>query len=139
VNRVLIDAGPLVAILSERDERHRLCLRTLEGLPATPLSCWPVITEAAWLLRAFPSAVSLLLRRVSEGIPAMLPLSSLEARPIGELLEKYESMRPQLADAALVHLANRESIDTIFTLDRRDFSVYRSARNRRFRLIPNIS
>jgi uncharacterized protein len=48
-------------------------------------------------------------------------------------------MRPQLADASLVHLANRESIDTIFTLDRRNFSVYRSARNRRFRLIPDIS
>jgi len=139
VNRVLMDAGPLVAILSERDERHRLCLRTLESLPASPLSCWPVITEAAWLLRAFPGAVSLLLRRVSEGIPAMLPLSSVEARPIADLLKKYESMRPQLADASLVHLANRESIDTIFTLDRRDFSVYRSARNRRFRLIPDIS
>ena len=80
----------------------------------------------------------MLLRRVSEGIPAMLPLSSLEARPIANLLKKYESMRPQLADATLVHLADRESIDTIFTLDRRDFSVYRSARNRRFRLIPDI-
>ena len=80
----------------------------------------------------------MLLRRVSEGIPAMLPLSSLEARPIANLLKKYESMRPQLADTSLVHLADRESIDTIFTLDRRDFSVYRSARNRRFRLIPDL-
>jgi predicted nucleic acid-binding protein len=138
VNRVLVDAGPLVAILSERDERHRLCVGTLESLSGSPFSCWPVITEAAWLLRAYPGVVSLLLRRVSEGIPAMLPLSSLEARPIANLLKKYESMRPQLADATLVHLADRESIDTIFTLDRRDFSVYRSARNRRFRLIPDI-
>ena len=80
----------------------------------------------------------MLLRRVSEGIPAMLSLSSLEARPIADLLKKYESMRPQLADASLVHLADRESIDTIFTLDRRDFSVYRSARHRRFRLIPDL-
>lgn len=138
MNRVLVDAGPLVAILSERDERHRLCVGTLESLSGSPFSCWPVITEAAWLLRAYPGVVSLLLRRVSEGIPAMLPLSSLEARPIANLLKKYESMRPQLADATLVHLADRESIDTIFTLDRRDFSVYRSARNRRFRLIPDI-
>ena len=80
----------------------------------------------------------MLLRRVSEGVPAMLPLSSLEARPSGDLLKKYESMKPQLADASLVHLADRESIDTIFTLDRGDFSVYRSARNRRFRLIPDL-
>jgi predicted nucleic acid-binding protein len=138
VNRVLVDAGPLVAILSERDERHRLCVRTLESLSGSPFSCWPVITEAAWLLRAYPGVVSLLLRRVSEGIPVMLPLSSLEARPIAGLLKKYESIRAQLADASLVHLADRESIDTIFTLDRRDFSVYRSARNRRFRLIPDL-
>jgi predicted nucleic acid-binding protein len=138
VNRVLVDAGPLVAILSERDERHRLCVRTLESLSGSPFSCWPVITEVAWLLRAYPGVVSLLLRRVSEGIPAMLPLSSLEARPIAGLLKKYESIRAQLADASLVHLADRESIDTIFTLDRRDFSVYRSARNRRFRLIPDL-
>ena len=138
MNRVLVDAGPLVAILSERDERHRLCVRTLESLSGSPFSCWPVITEAAWLLRAYPGVVSLLLRRVSEGVPAMLPLSSLEARPIGDLMKKYESMKPQLADASLVYLADRESLDTIFTLDRRDFSVYRSARNRRFRLIPDL-
>ncbi|HXN95871.1 MAG TPA: PIN domain-containing protein [Candidatus Acidoferrales bacterium] len=138
MNRVLVDAGPLVAILSERDERHRLCVRTLESLSGSPFSCWPVITEAAWLLRAYPGVVSLLLRRVSEGVPAMLPLSSLEARPVGDLMKKYESMKPQLADASLVYLADRESLDTIFTLDRRDFSVYRSARNRRFRLIPDL-
>jgi len=134
-----MDAGPLVAILSERDERHRLCVRTLEGLPATPLSCWPVITEAAWLLRRNPKAVSLLLRRVSEGVLVLLPLERADAAAIAKIFEKYSDLSPQLADAALVHLANRESIDTIFTLDRRDFSVYRSARNRRFRLIPDIS
>ena len=139
MNRVLLDAGPLVAILSERDERHQLCLRTLESLPATPLSCWPVITEAAWLLRRNPRAVSLLLRRVSEGILAMLPLEPEDAAAIAKILEKYADLRPQLADAALVHLADRESIDTIFTLDRRDFLVYRAVRNRLFRLIPDIS
>lgn len=128
-----------MAILSERDERHQLCLRTLEGLPATPLSCWPVITEAAWLLRRNPRAVSLLLRRVSEGILELLALEPADAAAIAKILEKYSDLRPQLADASLVHLANRESIDTIFTLDRRDFSGYRSAGNRRFRLIPDIS
>jgi hypothetical protein len=35
-----------------------------------------------------------------------------------------------------VHLANRESIDTIFMLDRRDFGVLRPARGKRFRMVP---
>ena len=45
-------------------------------------------------------------------------------------------LHPQLADAALIYLAGREGIDTIFTLDRRDLAVYRSARNRPFRILP---
>jgi hypothetical protein len=45
-------------------------------------------------------------------------------------------MAPQLADAALVYLAGREQIDTIFTLDRRDFSIYRGSIRRAFKLLP---
>jgi predicted nucleic acid-binding protein len=45
--------------------------------------------------------------------------------------------RPQLADAALVYLAARERIDNIFTLDRRDFLIYRTGRRRAFRILPN--
>jgi predicted nucleic acid-binding protein len=53
-------------------------------------------------------------------------------------MKRYENIRPQLADAALVYLADREGIDTILTLDRRDFSVYRSARKRAFRILPDV-
>ena len=50
-------------------------------------------------------------------------------------MKEYQ-VHPQLADAALVYLANREGIDTIFTLDYRDFAVYRSAHKRAFRVVP---
>jgi hypothetical protein len=36
----------------------------------------------------------------------------------------------------LVHLAERENIRSIFTLDRRDFMVYRYGKNRSLDLIP---
>ena len=52
-------------------------------------------------------------------------------------MKRYAQLRPQLADAALVYLADREKIDTIFTLERRDFSAYRPARRTRFRLQPD--
>jgi len=41
-----------------------------------------------------------------------------------------------LADAALVAVAERERVARIFTLDRRDFEVYRPARVGRFQIIP---
>jgi predicted nucleic acid-binding protein len=53
-------------------------------------------------------------------------------------MKKYEDLRPQFADAALVYLAHREKIDAIFTLDRRDFSIYRNGRGRPFHLVPDI-
>jgi predicted nucleic acid-binding protein len=57
---------------------------------------------------------------------------------IAALMKQYEDIRPQFADAALVYLAHREKIDTIFTLDRRDFSTYRNGRGRPFHLVPDL-
>ena len=126
----------MVAILSSTDQHHQLCVDALHELPGPLFSCWPVITEAAWLLRGSRRLVTDLLQSVSTGFLELLPLSGMEADALAELMAKYASLRPQLADAALVHIANRDNIDTIFTLDRRDFSVYRSAKNRPFRIVP---
>src|SRR5258706_13397391 len=127
----------MVAILSATDQYHDLCVAALHDLPGPLFSCWPVITEAAWLLRRSPALVIDLLQSVSTGFLELLPLSGLEAAALAGLMTRYSSLRPQLADAALIHLANRDGIDTIFTLDRRDFTVYRSAKNRPFRIVPD--
>jgi|SRR5208283_958411 len=138
MKRVLVDTGPLVAILSSSDEHHRTCVDVLRTLPAPLFSCWPVITEAVWLLRSHPGAPQKLLDSIGDGFLALLPVAGSEAKGIAQVMKRYEDIRPQLADAALVYLADREGIDTIFTLDRRDFSVYRSARKRGFRILPEI-
>jgi predicted nucleic acid-binding protein len=138
VRRVLLDTGPLVAILSAQDQHHAVCVDALRHLPGPLFSCWPVITEAAWLLRRDPRAVQQLLNSLGSGFVELLPLASPEATAIAEVMKKYADIRPQLADAALVYLADRDGIDTIFTLDQRDFSVYRSARKRAFRILPEL-
>ena len=138
--RVLVDTGPLVAILSGADQHHAACVKALHQLPGPLFSCWPVITEAAWLLRSHPRAVEQLLSSCSSGKPGgfleLLPLAGAEAGAVAEVMKQYQDIRPQLADAALVYLAGREQIDTIFTLDRRDFAVYRSLHHRAFRVVP---
>ena len=138
MRRVLVDTGPLVAILSREDTHHQQCVEALPELAAPLLSCWPVITEAAWLLRSSPRTVQQLLSSMHVGFLDLLPLASAEAKAIAAIMKKYESIRPQLADAALVYLAGRERIDTIFTLDRRDFSIYRPSHKRSFRIIPEM-
>jgi predicted nucleic acid-binding protein len=138
VKPVLVDTGPLVAIFSRPDRDHQVCVDALVELPERLLCCWPVITEAAWLLRDFSPGWQQLLTGIDRGFIEVLPLAGTEAKPIGQLMAKYKDMRPQFADAALVYLAHRELIETIFTLDRRDFSIYRNDRGRPFHLVPNL-
>ncbi len=136
--RVLVDTGPLVAILDDQDAHHEACVHVLAVLDSPLYTCWPVITEAAWLLRHSPRAVRRLLDSIDTPFVKLLSLEGPESQPIAEVLEKYQSIRPQLADATLVYLAGRERIETIFTLDRRDFSIYRTSRGRSFRLLPQL-
>jgi len=136
MRRVLADIGPLVAILSRRDQYHRACVEALREMPGPLFTCWPVITEAAWLLRRDPTAVAQLLHSLDTRFLELLPLTTADAKPIAAILKKYRDIRIQLADAALVHLAARDGVDTIFTLDQRDFSVYRLPRGKAFRILP---
>jgi uncharacterized protein len=138
MKRILVDTGPLVAIISPEDEYHSACVNALRDMPDPLLTCWPVFTEAAWLLRKSPAAVQQLLRSIDSGFLELLPLAGAEAVAIATLMKRYEDIHPQLADATLVYLAHREKIDTIFTLDRRDFSIYRSGRRSTFRIVPDM-
>jgi predicted nucleic acid-binding protein len=136
VNRVLLDTGPLVAFLSRRDHNHEICAETLRTLPTPLYTCWPVLTEAAWFLRSDIAAVEKLFMLGAAGFYQVLPLDEKDGLAMVEILKKYHRLKPQLADAALVHLARREGIDTVFTLDRCDFQIYRPSPKRTFRLLP---
>lgn len=113
MNRVRVDPGPLVASLSEEDEHREICVAALKELSTPLLTCWPVITEAAWLLRNDPEAVDRLLQSVSKGFLQVLPVIGGQADKIAKLLSRYRNLRPQIAGAMLVYLAHRENIRTI--------------------------
>ena len=66
----------------------------------------------------------------------LAPLDESDATRMRELMEKYPDPPMDLADAALVRIAEREDLTRIFTIDRRHFSVYRPGRRRRFSVLP---
>lgn len=133
---MLLDTGPLVAILSASDEHHERCVRQLHEIDGPLLTCWPVLTEAAWLLRAYPRVLGILLSSLNSRPFQLATLDEADLPAISTILVRYKDLGIQLADACLVHLANRQGIDTVFTLDRRDFAVLRLARGKKFRIIP---
>ena len=133
---ILVDAGPLVAILGHDESGHAVCTEAMDSAPGRLLTCWPVVAEAAWLLRRHKRAHDGLLLWIESGVVELADLTPSDMPAVRAILDRFDSLNPQFADACLVHLAEREGIDTIFTLDRRDFSVYRTSRGKAFRLLP---
>jgi predicted nucleic acid-binding protein len=99
--QVLVDTGPIVAILLESDEHHEPCVEQLHHIRGPLLTCWPVITEAAWLLRAYPEAIRKLLSSFHGRPFELAPLGETDLPGIAAILTRYEGLRIQLADASL--------------------------------------
>ncbi len=139
IEPVLLDTGPLVACLSRRDAGHQRCLKQLQRLKKPPVTCWPVLTEAVWLLRTIPKAVQTLFAMVRAREIRIASLGDDASDYLAKFLEQYNSLHTDLPDAALVFLAEREAIDTVFTLDRKDFSIYRLTNGKALQIIPEAA
>ena len=132
---VLVDAGPLVAILDADDDFHEQCVETLRQIREPMITVWPALTEASHLVASNP-ARDRLLEIVEQGALRIAPLEGRDLPRMRALMEKYSDRPMDLADAALVRVAERDGLLTVFTIDRTDFSVYRLHGSRRFRLLP---
>ena len=136
IERVLLDTGPLVAVLAPRDTCHEQCTEQLRHIALPLLTSWLVLAEADWLLRPSPVAIQHMLSWVHSGMIQVMPIGEESVPWTMTFLRKYQRLKPQMADASLVYLAEVHDTDTVFTLDRRDFSVFRFGRNRSFRILP---
>lgn len=136
ISSLLIDTGPLVALLNRDDAGHNRCVRVLRRTSPPLSTTWPVITEAAYLLGFSFDGPDGLLEMLERGDLRLVPLEMADASRLRVLMRKYRDLPMELADASLVHVAEREGIDTVFTFDRRDFSVYRLPRGKQFTIVP---
>jgi uncharacterized protein len=122
---ILIDAGPLVALVDADDQYHKKCVDCLKSLREPLVTVWPPLVEAVYLLGELPRAREALWEMLARAAVQLLTLDLVDIPRIRELMIKYADRPMELADAALVRVAEREGIRTIFTVDRNDFAVYR--------------
>ena len=136
MNAILVDAGPLVALLHHDDQHHEKCVVALAMLRDPLVTVWPALTEAMYLLNFSWRAQDALWELVLDETIRLLSVEADDHRRMRDLMKKYRMLPMDLADAALVAVAERERIRRIFTVDRRDFSMYRPAKLGKFMIIP---
>jgi uncharacterized protein len=133
---ILLDTGPLVALVNRSDAWHEHCVTMSKTFRDPLLTVWPAVTEAVFLVRKSVVAQSDILEMIGRGAVRLAELDISDFPPIRQLIVKYRDLPMDLADAALVRVAERERIRTIFTLDRHDFEIYRPAKIGRFHILP---
>jgi len=129
---VLLDTGPLVALLSRKDTNHARA-RQLFAACLPPLRCCEaVVAEACFLMRkvdpAGPAEVVALGRR---GVYEIAIAAEKQWASIEALLRKYSDRPISLADACLIRCAEIYREPRILTFDS-DFGIYKWGRNRKF-------
>jgi predicted nucleic acid-binding protein len=132
---ILLDAGPLVALLSRNDANHERARRVFAECAPPFRCCEAVVAEACFLMRkvhrAGPAAVVALGGR---GVYSVALSAEQHWTNIETLLKKYADRPISFADACLIRCAEIHQEPRIFTFDG-DFSVYKWARNRKFDLL----
>ena len=126
----------MVALINAADRHHERCTSVLRTLDEPLVTVWPAYTEAMYLLGFSWAAQEALWELVDREVIGLAQLDSGNHRRIRELMKKYRDLPMDLADAALVCVAERERISRIFTLDRRDFQLFRPHRMGRFQILP---
>lgn len=121
----LLDASGLVALLDPTEEKHGQCADFVAGFPGEFVTSEAAVTEATHLLGRVRGARSACLRFILGGGAAMAPLSAGGLHRCLELVEKYEDVPMDFADATLVTLGEQLRTNEILTLDRRGFGTYR--------------
>jgi predicted nucleic acid-binding protein len=132
---VLLDTGPIVALLSAADANHDRARRAFAACVPPFRTCEAVIAEACFLMRkVHPSGPAEVLALGARGIYEIGFSLAQHWREVEALLRKYASRPVSLADASLIRLATIYQDGRVLTFDS-DFSIYRWDRNRKFDLL----
>lgn len=136
---MLADSGPLGALFNRRDRYHGRAAEFFRAHGAA-LRChttWEVVSEVMYFLDFSAEAQGDFLEWLYEaharGLMTIAALDPGDLPGLSKLVRKYADRPMDLADASLVWLANKTDITDIITLDRADFSVYRTSKRKTFR------
>jgi predicted nucleic acid-binding protein len=131
---VVVDTGPIVALLDADDQHHAWVKAQFERLRPPLLTCEAVLTEASFLVARGGGDASVVAELAERGVLNVAQLFNTEAASVARLMRRYKSVPMSLADACLVRLIELTPHSTLFTLDS-DFEIYRQKGRRMIPLL----
>ncbi len=132
----LVDTGAILALLDRGDKWHPRCTEAFEKLRLPLATSAAVLAELFHLLGDHPREVAAAWGFLRSGAVTVLAITDDDLPEIEASMEKYRDRPMDFADATLVHLARREGLTTVFTVDNDDFETYRIDGVRRFLAVP---
>jgi predicted nucleic acid-binding protein len=136
---LLLDTGPLVAALNDKDEHHERCRDLIRWHPGPLAVPAPVLTEVCYFLDKRGRGVGAearFLEALAAGELDLVPTVSSDLARMAELVRKYAGLPLGAVDASVIAIAERLGVTQVATLDRRDFSVVRPRHAGGFRIVP---
>ena len=123
-NQVIIDTGPLVALLNRNDAAHAWVVQQLRDIQPPMLTCESVLAEATYLTRQMPGARAALIEMLGEKFLNIGMAVTDHHSALLAMIRRYADIPMSLSDACLVRLAEIYPQSPVLTLDS-DFLVYR--------------
>ena len=133
---MLFDTGVFVALLDKSEKNHERCIAFLKDFKGKLFTTEPVLTETLYLLGLSIKAQRLCIDFILKGGATLIPQSMESLSRASALMEKYEDIPMDFADATLVSLAEEIDVVEILTLDLRGFGTYRVRGKTAFKIWP---
>jgi predicted nucleic acid-binding protein len=134
IQNVLVDTGPLLALIDQRDHRHAGVQAQFAKLLPPLHSCEPVLTEACYLARRIKGGTPAVLELFERGVVRLAFDVGENFAEVSSLMHTYANVPMSLADACLVRMSELFSDGVVFTLDS-DFRIYRRHKRQRIPLL----
>ncbi|MBW4683887.1 MAG: PIN domain-containing protein [Komarekiella atlantica HA4396-MV6] len=125
---VLLDTGPIVALVNRREQFHKWVTNQFRQIEPPLLTCEAMITEACFLLQNVYGGEAAVISFLQKGIIHLPFRLSEEVFAVEELMQRYQSVPMSLADACIVRMAQLYPKSELLTFDS-DFRIYRQNRN----------
>jgi uncharacterized protein len=104
-SRVIVDTGPLVALLNKPDRAHSWVMQQMADTQPPLITCEAVLAEAGYLTRQVAGARFALLEMVGEDFLSLGLAITDQHAALLSMLRRYANVPMSLADACLVRLA----------------------------------